>query len=95
MNAFRKQNKVFDVTAEITQISSQLRGYDTAKEAETAKLAYLDNLENYLQTKTNYTEIAAPTSVGIQEGNILSLSPTHLKLQVMCKGKSYVITSIH
>ena len=72
MNAFRTENKVFDVTAEISQISSQLRGYDVAKEAETSKLAYLDNLENYLQTKTNYTEIAAPTSVGIEERNILS-----------------------
>lgn len=72
MNNFRQKNKVFDVSEEITQISEQLRGYDLTKEEENAKLSYLDNLENYLNTKTSYTEIAAPTSVGIQEGNILS-----------------------
>src|SRR5690606_34075563 len=33
---------------------------------------YLISLENYLRTKTDYTNIAAPTSVGIMEGNILA-----------------------
>jgi uncharacterized protein involved in exopolysaccharide biosynthesis len=72
MNTFRRQNKVFDVSEEITQISAQLRGYDKEKEGVNAKLSYLNNLERYLNTKTNYTEIAAPTSVGIDDANILS-----------------------
>ncbi|MGK0430807.1 MAG: hypothetical protein ACJARX_002486, partial [Psychroserpens sp.] len=45
MNTFRRQNKVFDVSEEITQISEQLRSYDLTKEQENAKLSYLDNLE--------------------------------------------------
>jgi len=72
MNAFRRQNKVFDVSDEISQISSQLKILEGEKEAEQSKLNYLNNLETYLVTKTNYTNIAAPTSVGITESNILS-----------------------
>ena len=43
-----------------------------SKEQEQSKLKYLNTLETYLRTKTDYTNIAAPTSVGINEGNILS-----------------------
>ena len=72
MNKFRKDNQMFDVTAEMTLITEKLRGFDLRKEEEQTKLNYLDFLENYLRTKTDFTKIAAPTSVGITEGNILS-----------------------
>ena len=72
MNKFRRQNKVFDVDEEISQISQQLKEYDAQKQLEQTKLNYLNSLENYLTTKTEFTKIAAPTSVGIEENNILS-----------------------
>jgi tyrosine-protein kinase Etk/Wzc len=72
MNEFRRQNKVFDVDDEISQISNQLKIYDNDKQVEQSKLNYLNRLENYLSTKTEYTKIAAPTSVGIEEINILN-----------------------
>ncbi len=65
MNDFRRKNKVFDVTDEIAQTSGQLRGYAISKEEEELKLNYLDNLENYISTKTDFTEITAPTVFGI------------------------------
>ena len=72
MNQFRKKNKIFDVSNEISQIAEQLRQFDLAKQEEVSKLDYLNNLEVYLNTKTDYTQIAAPTSAGIEEGNILN-----------------------
>ncbi|MCB0445721.1 MAG: sugar transporter, partial [Gelidibacter sp.] len=72
MNTFRKKNKVFDVSDEMQQISEKLKELDVSKEAEQTKLNYLNALENYLRTKTDYTKIAAPTSVGIEEANIVS-----------------------
>ncbi len=72
MNTFRKTNKVFNVEAEIGQISDQLKEYDQGKLTEQSKLNYLNTLENYLRTKNDYTQIAAPSSVGIEEVNILS-----------------------
>ena len=71
MNEFRKSNKVFDVSDEISTISSRLREYETRKEGERNKITYLNTLENYLQNKLDYTKIAAPTSVGIEEGGLL------------------------
>ncbi|NNK87996.1 MAG: sugar transporter, partial [Flavobacteriaceae bacterium] len=72
MNDFRQKNKVFNVNEEMSVISSQLRVLDTDEQSERIKLDYLDNLEKYLNTKTDYSKIAAPTSVGIEEPNILS-----------------------
>ena len=72
MNDFRKQNKVFDVSEEMLQVSAKLKELDFRREEEQTKLNYLISLENYLRTKTDYTNIAAPKSVGINEGNILA-----------------------
>ena len=72
MNAFRRKNKVFDVDDEIIQVSVQLKDFDKEKQVIQSKLNYLNSLERYLNTKTDYTMIAAPTSVGIEESNILS-----------------------
>lgn len=72
MNDFRKKNKVFDVSAEMAEASSKLQAFEAQKEAENTKLNYLQSLEQYLKTKTNYINIAAPTSVGIDETNILN-----------------------
>ncbi|MBQ0787664.1 MAG: sugar transporter, partial [Oceanihabitans sp.] len=72
MNSFRKKNKVFDVDVEMMDVSSRLKVFEAEKEGQQTKLDYLNRLENYLQTKTDYTNIAAPTSVGISEGNILN-----------------------
>lgn len=71
LNAFRKQKRVINIDEEIISISEQLREIERSKETEEAKLFYLDDLDNYLRTKTDYTKIAAPNSVGIEEGNIL------------------------
>jgi len=72
MNNFRKQKKVFDLNDEMLQTNSKLKELDGLKEAESAKLKYLNSLEDYLRTKTDYTKIAVPSSVGLQEGNIVS-----------------------
>src|SRR5690606_1059394 len=72
MNSFRKENKVFDVSSEMSEVSDKLKELEYQKEAETMKLNYLDALETYLRTKTDYTRIAAPSSVGIQESNIMN-----------------------
>ncbi|MCB0470511.1 MAG: sugar transporter, partial [Flavobacteriaceae bacterium] len=48
MNNFRKNNKVFDVSAEMQQVSERLKNYERDKEQENIKLNYLDALETYL-----------------------------------------------
>jgi len=70
MNAFRKQTKMFNVDEELLQISEKISDLELREEENQSKLQYLDILADYLRTKTDYTKIAAPTSVGIDESNI-------------------------
>lgn len=72
MSDFRKRNKVFDVTDELAVASDNLKELDQSKELEKSKLQYLNSLENYLLTQKDYTKIVAPTSVGINEANIIA-----------------------
>ena len=89
MNSFRKKNKVFDVSVEMTNISAKLKSFEAQKEAQETKLNYLNRLERYLQTKTDYTNIAAPTSVGIEEGNILASVKKITNLAIERKSLEY------
>lgn len=89
MNDFRKKNRVFNVEGEILQISEQLKNYEQQELLEESKLNYLNTLENYLRTKNDYTQIAAPSSVGITEINILSSVSRIIGLSVQRRNLEY------
>ncbi|WP_400077966.1 hypothetical protein [Winogradskyella sp. R77965] len=89
MNTFRRKNKVFDITEEIAQISDQLREYGISKEQQELKLNYLDNLEKYINTKTDFTEINAPTVFGITEINILNSISKIIELSTQRQNLEY------
>ncbi len=89
MNDFRKKNKVFDVEEEMLQVSDQLRTYEQEQLQEQSKLNYLNTLENYLKTRTDYTQIAAPSTVGITESNILSSASRIIGLSVERRNLEY------
>lgn len=71
LSSFRKKNKVFDADEEVLSVAAKLKALDVQKDAQQTKLNYLNALEHYVRTKTDYTKIAAPTSVGIEDQNIL------------------------
>lgn len=72
LDDFRKKNKIFNIDDEMLEVTEKLKAFDSKKEEGRSKLDYLNSLESYLSTKTDFTNIAAPTSVGITEVNILS-----------------------
>ena len=72
LNTFRQTNKVFDIDAEMLEINERIKTYEATIEADDLKLTYLNALERYLNNKTDYSEIAAPSSVGLEEGGISS-----------------------
>ncbi|RZN76072.1 MAG: sugar transporter, partial [Winogradskyella sp.] len=72
LNKFRSSNKVFNVPDDISNTSEQLKQYEADRQFERTKINYLNNLENYLQTKTDLSKIAAPSSVGIDESGLLN-----------------------
>ena len=67
LNTFRQTNKVFDIDAEMLEINARIKTYEADIEADDLKLTYLNALEGYLNNKTDYSEIAAPSSVGLEE----------------------------
>lgn len=89
MNKFRQSNKVFDVKMEILEISNQLKRFDQEKLINQSKLNYLDNLEKYLRVKTDFSQIVSPTSVGIEEVNILSSVSKIIGLSIERKNLEY------
>ena len=59
-----------DISAESGELSGKLADLDLKKEQIRRQLSYYDNLENYLQTRTDYSNVPAPSVAGIEEGSI-------------------------
>ena len=72
LNNFKQNSKSLDLNAEGAKISEELATLDAEKDGLQKKYAYLDELENYLNSKTDYSEVPVPSIVGIEEANIVS-----------------------
>ncbi|WP_298533177.1 exopolysaccharide transport family protein [uncultured Algibacter sp.] len=72
MDNFRRKNKVFNVADDMQKVSRDLQLFEAQQVDIKIKLNYLNSLETYLKTEQDYSGIAAPTSVGITEVNILN-----------------------
>ena len=72
LNQFRNENSILDISAEGSELSNKLSTLDVEKEQIRRQLAYYNTLESYLQTKTDYSNVPAPSVAGISEGSISS-----------------------
>ena len=70
INDFKNENSILDISNESGQLSGKLAELDVQKENIRRQLSYYDNLENYLITRDDYTNVPAPTVAGISEGSI-------------------------
>jgi capsular exopolysaccharide synthesis family protein len=89
MDNFRKRNKTIDVEADMQNISVNLQDFQKQQEEINVKLNYLNSLETYLKTKSDYSGIAAPTSVGITEINIMGSVSRIIALSTERKTREY------
>lgn len=64
---FKQQNLIYDLSAQGTEIFSQTTGLDKIQTELTDRIAYFDNLENYIKTHTNYSKIPAPAIINIEK----------------------------
>ena len=72
LNAFKNENSLMEISAENGQLSSRLSELDLGKEQIRRQIKYYDNLEEYLQTRNDYSNVPAPSVAGINEGSIAS-----------------------
>ncbi len=89
MDNFRKKNNIIDVEGDMQQISDNLQNFQKQQEETNVKLNYLNSLETYLKTRRDYSGIAAPTSVGITEVNIIGGVTRILALSTERKTREY------
>ncbi|HER40023.1 MAG TPA: sugar transporter, partial [Salinimicrobium catena] len=69
LNRFRNENAIIDLSAETSQLNSKLTTLDVRKEEINRQLAYYQTLQDYLQTRQDYSDVPAPSVAGISEGS--------------------------
>lgn len=89
MSDFRNRNKVFDISEELTTLAESLKDYDKSEEIEQSKLSYLNSLEDYLLTQTDYTKIVAPSSVGVEIGSVNAIIGNIIQLAIERQNLEY------
>jgi capsular exopolysaccharide synthesis family protein len=72
LDDFRSKSSVFDLSSEGQELSSRLRTLDLQKNAIEQQINYYNTLEDYLLSRTDYSDVPAPSVAGINEASIVS-----------------------
>ena len=72
LDDFRNTSNIHDLSTEGQELSSRLSTLDLNKNAIQQQIDYYDTLESYLISRTDYTNVPAPSVAGITEGSIVS-----------------------
>ncbi len=72
LNSFYRGAKSMNLSNEASKLSEKLTKLDIEKNALDKKYDYLNVLEKYLVNKKEYTDVPAPSIVGIEETNIVA-----------------------
>lgn len=70
LESFRNNSQLVDAATQSTDFNQKLTDFEIQKRNLLNRLNYYENLETYLQRRTDYTAIQAPSVVGISEGSI-------------------------
>lgn len=79
---FKQDNSIYQLSAEGSEIFSQTTSLDRAQKTINEKIQYYQNLVNYINTHTNYTNIPAPAVINIEDPSIPSMIGTLTKLSI-------------
>ena len=73
LNDFKRDNKLYNLANETSELSNKITSYENQKEAYEKQLISYDLLKNYLETSDDFTSFPAPVIEGIGDGNIQGL----------------------
>ena len=71
LKTFRQRNQIFDLSSQGSSIFEKMTLLDAEKNAISIKLAYLNQLENYLKNSTNYSDLPAPAASGFEDPTLV------------------------
>lgn len=69
---FNAKNNVITLSDGGSEISSQLLSFETEKDIITRKIAYYNNLQNYITNNSDFSKLPAPSVAGIEDPNIVN-----------------------
>ncbi len=72
LESFRNASSVYDLDTEGQEIISKLNSLDLRKSAIEQQIDYYETLEDYLISRTDYSNVPAPSVAGIGEASIVS-----------------------
>lgn len=71
LKTFRQRNQIFDLSSQGSSIFEKMTLLDAEKNAISIKLAYLNQLENYLRNSNNYSDLPAPAASGLEDPTLV------------------------
>lgn len=89
LNAFQNKNNDLTLSGGAEQISSDLQDLDNEKDNLSRQLIYYKQLEDYLRTRTDYTNVPAPSISLISEGSITSGVANIIQLSLQRSNLAY------
>jgi len=92
---FKQENAIYELSAEGGEIFSQTLSLDKMQEQLGDRIAYFNNLENYIKTHTNFTNIPAPAIINIEDGSISGMVGKLTELSIKKDKLAKEVTANH
>ncbi|MFZ2432569.1 MAG: polysaccharide biosynthesis tyrosine autokinase [Lutibacter sp.] len=92
---FKQDNLIYELSAEGSEIYSQTTSLDKMQEQLGDRIVYFNNLEKYIKTHTNFTNIPAPAIINIEDGSISGMVGKLTELSIKKDKLSKEVTANH
>jgi capsular exopolysaccharide synthesis family protein len=92
---FKQENEIYQLSAEGGEIFSQTLSLDKMQEQLGDRIAYFDNLESYIKTHSDFTNIPAPAIINIEDGSIAGMVGKLTELSIRKEKLSKEVTANH
>ncbi|MDT8417224.1 MAG: polysaccharide biosynthesis tyrosine autokinase [Lutibacter sp.] len=92
---FKQENAIYQLSAEGGEIYSQTLSLDKMQEQLGDRIAYFNNLENYIKTHSDFTNIPAPAIINIEDGSISEMMGKLTELSIRKEKLSKEVTPNH
>lgn len=92
---FKQENEIYELSAEGGEIFSQTLSLDKMQEQLGDRIAYFNNLESYIKTHSDFTNIPAPAIINIEDGSIAGMVGKLTELSIRKEKLSKEVTANH
>jgi capsular exopolysaccharide synthesis family protein len=92
---FKKENDIYDLSAQGGLIFSRTTGLDEMQKQLTDRIVYFENLENYIESTSNFEKIPAPAIINIEDGSIASMMGELTRLSIEKNKLTTEVTANH